>query len=257
MPRRRPLVLVATTLLLVTASCNSGSEGEGTTTATTTPPPPGTSTTGAEVTTTSTEASEVTADLVFTNANVITMDDTAPRAEAVAITDDVISVVGDRATVEALIGDETRVIDLDGATVIPGLVDAHSHFFGEGMTQGIGAAIQDAEILSNGITTTAEFHTTPEILEAVRGLDQAGELHDSSHHRRRPQRSRRRAGDHRLGDRIRGVARAGRHLERRVPPDSHRGKPFLGRMVGDRGLGRADRALTSAVRGRRASSGPR
>ena len=176
MPRRRPLVLVATTLLLVTASCTSGSEGEGTTTATTTPPPPGTSTTGAEVTTTSTEASEVTADLVFTNANVITMDDTAPRAEAVAITDDGISAVGDRATVEALIGDETRVIDLDGATVIPGLVDAHSHFFGEGMTKGIGAAIQDAEILSNGITTTAEFHTTPEILEAVRGLDQAGEL---------------------------------------------------------------------------------
>ena len=257
MPRRRPLVLVATTLLLVTASCNSGSEGEGTTTATTTPPPPGTSTTGAEVTTTSTEASEVTADLVFTNANVITMDDTAPRAEAVAITDDVISAVGDRATVEALIGDETRVIDLDGATVIPGLVDAHSHFFGEGMTQGIGAAIQDAEILSNGITTTAEFHTTPEILEAVRGLDQAGELHDSSHHRRRPQRSRRRVGNIDSETEYGEWLELARHLERRVPPDNHRGKPFLGRMVGDRGLGRADRALTSAVRGRRASSGPR
>jgi predicted amidohydrolase YtcJ len=113
---------------------------------------------------------------VFTNANVITMGDTAPRAEAVAITDDVLSAVGDRATVEALIGDETQVIDLDGATVIPGLVDAHSHFFGEGITQGIGAAIQDAEILSNGITTTAEFHTTPEILEAVQGFEQAGEL---------------------------------------------------------------------------------
>jgi predicted amidohydrolase YtcJ len=112
---------------------------------------------------------------VFTNANVITMTEATPRAKAVAITDDEISAVGDRATVEAQIGEETQVIDLDGATVIPGLVDAHSHFFGEGMTQGIGAGIQDAEILNNGITTTAEFHTTPKILEAVRGLDQAGE----------------------------------------------------------------------------------
>jgi predicted amidohydrolase YtcJ len=182
MPRARsylgggPQVLVATALVLVTASCTSGSEGGGTTTSTTTPPPPGASTTGAEATTTSTEASPGTADLVFTNGNVITMSDAAPRAEAVAITDDVISAVGDRETVEAFIGDGTQVIDLDGATVIPGLVDAHSHFFGEGMTQGIGAAIQDAEILSNGITTTAEFHTTPEILETVRGHEQAGEL---------------------------------------------------------------------------------
>ena len=173
MPTRR-LFLVATTLLLVTASCTSGSEEAGTTTATTTPPGP--SSIGAEATTTSTEATQGTADLVFTDANVITMSDVAPRAEAVAITDDVITSVGDRAGVEAHIGDETQVIDLDGATVIPGLVDAHSHFFGEGITQGIGAAIQDAEILSNGITTTAEFHTTPEILEAVQEFEQAGEL---------------------------------------------------------------------------------
>jgi len=173
---RKPIVLVAATLVLVTASCTSGSVGEGTTTSTTTPPPPGTSTTGAEATTTSTEAPQGTADLVFTNANVITMSDATPRAEAVAIAGDVISAVGDRATVEALVGDETQVIDLGGATVIPGLVDAHSHFFGEGITQGIGAAIQDAEILNNGITTTAEFHTTPEILEAVQGYEQTGEL---------------------------------------------------------------------------------
>ena len=173
---RKPLVLVATALL-VTASCTAGSEGGGTTAATTTPPPPSTSTTGAEATTTSTaESSAGTADLVLTNANVITMSDAAPRAEAVAITDDGISAVGDRANVEALVGDVTQVIDLDGATVIPGLVDSHSHFFGEGMTQGIGPGIQDAEILSNGITTTAEFHTTPEILEAVQGYEQAGEL---------------------------------------------------------------------------------
>ena len=41
------------------------------------------------------------------------------------------------------------------------------------------------------------------------------------------------------------------HLERRVPPDNHRGKPLPDRMVGDRGLGRADRAMTPG--GQRAS----
>ena len=71
--------------------------------------------------------------MVFTNANVITISDAAHRAEAVAITDDVITAVGDRAAVDALIGDKTRVIHLDNATVIPGLVDAHSHFFGDGV----------------------------------------------------------------------------------------------------------------------------
>ena len=167
---KKPLVLVAAILVLVTASCTWGSEEVGTT-STTTPPAPSTSTTAEEATTTSTEVSPGTADVVITNANVITMSD-APRAEALAITDDVITAVGDRASVEALVGDETLVSDLDGATVIPGLVDAHSHFFG----QGIGAAIQDDEILSNGITTTAEFHVTPEILETMRGFELAGEL---------------------------------------------------------------------------------
>jgi predicted amidohydrolase YtcJ len=123
-----------------------------------------------------TSASDVgAAELVVVNGNIITMADPA-RATAVAISGDLIVAVGGQADVEQFIGADTRVLDLGGATVIPGLVDAHSHFFEEGMRQGIGAGIQDTEILPNGITTTAELHVRQEMVEPMRAYDEAGQL---------------------------------------------------------------------------------
>jgi predicted amidohydrolase YtcJ len=129
--------------------------------------------TGAEATT---SVSEIAAHVVVVNGNIITMAPDPARATAVAISGDLIVAVGDQADVESFIGGNTRVIDLGGATVIPGLVDAHSHFFEEGIRQGIGAGIQDTEILPNGITTTAEFHVRQEMVETMRAYDEAGEL---------------------------------------------------------------------------------
>jgi predicted amidohydrolase YtcJ len=116
------------------------------------------------------------ADVVIINGNIITMASEPATATALAAVDGVIVAVGDDGAVEPLVGEHTRVVDLGGATVIPGLVDAHSHFFEEGVRRGIGARIQDSEILSNGITTTAEFHTDPALLETMRAFDAAGEL---------------------------------------------------------------------------------
>ncbi len=67
------------------------------------------------------------ADLVVTNARVRTMDERRPRAEALAITDEVLTAVGSRAEVEGRIGPETRVIDAKGATVLPGFFESHLH----------------------------------------------------------------------------------------------------------------------------------
>jgi predicted amidohydrolase YtcJ len=122
-----------------------------------------------------TSASEP-ADVVIVNGNLITMASGSATATALAAADGLIVAVGDDAAVEEFIGSSTRVIDLDGATVVPGLVDAHSHFFEEGVRQVIGAAIQDTEILSKGITTTAEFHTGPELVETMMRYDEAGDL---------------------------------------------------------------------------------
>ena len=53
----------------------------------------------------------------------------APDAAAVAIRGREILAVGSEQEIEALAGAGTRVLDLDGATVLPGLVDSHTHLF--------------------------------------------------------------------------------------------------------------------------------
>lgn len=70
------------------------------------------------------------ADLVVTNARVLTMDEGNPTAEAVAIKDGNILAVGDRRTIEALKGPATKIIDAQGGSVVPGFIEAHMHLFG-------------------------------------------------------------------------------------------------------------------------------
>ena len=58
--------------------------------------------------------------------------DWQPDADAVVIRDGEITFVGSSEAAAAWVGDSTRVVDLAGATVIPGLVDSHTHVFGLG-----------------------------------------------------------------------------------------------------------------------------
>ncbi len=67
------------------------------------------------------------ADLVLTAARVHTLDPAGPRAEAVAVKDGTIVAVGDRTDTAGWTGPGTETVDLGGATLTPGLVDAHSH----------------------------------------------------------------------------------------------------------------------------------
>jgi predicted amidohydrolase YtcJ len=68
------------------------------------------------------------ADLILLNGNVITVDDQQPQAQAVAIEEGLILAVGGNNDIEQYRGEETIVLDLEGKTVVPGLVDAHLHF---------------------------------------------------------------------------------------------------------------------------------
>lgn len=69
----------------------------------------------------------MSADVIFLNAKITTLDESAPHAGAVAVTDGRFTAVGDRAEVEKLAGPATEVIDLRGRRVVPGLIDAHCH----------------------------------------------------------------------------------------------------------------------------------
>ncbi|MFT5137970.1 MAG: putative amidohydrolase YtcJ [Arenicella sp.] len=64
---------------------------------------------------------------IYTNGDIVTMDTQGPTAQAVAIRDGKIIAVGDRKEVQALAGNNTQLIDLDGGTLLPGFIDAHGH----------------------------------------------------------------------------------------------------------------------------------
>lgn len=67
------------------------------------------------------------ADVVLVNANVITMDPARPRAEAVAVKAGRIVAVGKVGEVTQAATAATRVLDLDGRTLLPGFIDSHTH----------------------------------------------------------------------------------------------------------------------------------
>ena len=73
-------------------------------------------------------------DWIMVGGVVLTGDVAAPRAEALAVKDGRIVGVGRRALMEAMAGPATRVEDLHGRVVVPGLVDAHGHVLGLGFS---------------------------------------------------------------------------------------------------------------------------
>ncbi|WP_207063998.1 amidohydrolase [Motiliproteus sp. SC1-56] len=70
------------------------------------------------------------ADSIYTGGTIITVNDAQPSAEAVAVKDGKILAVGPLGSIEqAHKGETTRIIDLDGNTLLPGFVDSHSHAY--------------------------------------------------------------------------------------------------------------------------------
>ncbi|MCX7301367.1 MAG: amidohydrolase [Rhodobacterales bacterium] len=69
------------------------------------------------------------ADTIYVGGTIITISDSMPKAEAVAVKDGLILAVGTRAEIEGTYkGDITTVIDLGGKTLLPSFIDPHSHY---------------------------------------------------------------------------------------------------------------------------------
>jgi predicted amidohydrolase YtcJ len=68
------------------------------------------------------------ADAVYLHGNIYTVDDRNPTSSAMAIKDGRFIRVGTDAAVKTHIGGNTMVFDLNGRTVLPGLIDSHLHF---------------------------------------------------------------------------------------------------------------------------------
>ena len=75
------------------------------------------------------------ADIVFKNGNIYTASAKQSHAEAVAVKSDRIIFVGSNAGAQNYVGQNTRVIDLHGKTMLPGMTDAHHHLSGVGFRE--------------------------------------------------------------------------------------------------------------------------
>jgi predicted amidohydrolase YtcJ len=73
-----------------------------------------------------------TAQTVFLNGNIYTMNERQPRAEAIVVKGDRIVFVGSNADAKKYQTERARTVDLSGKTVVPGLTDSHCHIFGIG-----------------------------------------------------------------------------------------------------------------------------
>ena len=88
------------------------------------------------------------ADTILVNGHVITVDARFSIAEAIAISDGKFTAVGSSASIRRHAGPATRVIDLHGETVIPGLADGHLHDAGGGPGVDLAGARSIADVLA-------------------------------------------------------------------------------------------------------------
>ena len=113
------------------------------------------------------EGTQLGADMILTNARVYTMrwdepdsngtlsskapnnEGWRPDANAVVIQNSKIKFVGQTTKALSYKGEKTQIIDLAGATVLPGLVDSHTHVFG------VGAALERVDLI--GVSTEEEI----------------------------------------------------------------------------------------------------
>jgi len=91
------------------------------------------------------------ADIVFKNGNIYTANARHPNAEAVAVKGDRILFVGSNKDAQKYVGSKTRVVDLQGNTMLPGMTDAHYHFIGVGQ--------REMNLNLEGITNLEDFLT--------------------------------------------------------------------------------------------------
>jgi predicted amidohydrolase YtcJ len=143
------------------ATDTSVPDGSSTTSSTT----PETSTTLPQGTTAAN--SDDLASLVFIGGPVLTMDRSNPLAEGVAILGGEILVAGMEHDITPYIGPKTMVIDLEGRTLMPGFVDAHTHYFTnpDEFTNDMDG-VQD-HILSTGTTTIGAMSVGAELLDLM------------------------------------------------------------------------------------------
>ena len=88
------------------------------------------------------------AQLLLVHGHILTMDSGNSVVEALAIRDGIIVKVGSDAEVRALAGKGTRIVDLQGRTATPGLIDTHAHIADGGVAELYAVRLSDASSIA-------------------------------------------------------------------------------------------------------------
>lgn len=114
------------------------------------------------VTATAAQPQRLPADLVLLNGKIVTMDKTFSIRQAVAIREGMILAVATNDEIRRLAGPNTKIIELKGRTVLPGLIDSHLHAIRAGRTWDLELNWVRVKSLAEGLQMIAErARTTP------------------------------------------------------------------------------------------------
>lgn len=103
--------------------------------------------------------------LVFHGGRVLTLENHSQSPDAIAILGDRIIAVGSSRDIRDLAGSDTRVLDLDGRTLIPGMIDNHTHYILAGLDSpeaGVRVNIAQSQSISDQLTRIAAKVATSE-----------------------------------------------------------------------------------------------
>jgi predicted amidohydrolase YtcJ len=112
--------------------------------------------------------------IIFHNGTIVTMDTANPQLEALEITGQKITAVGLNEEILAHQQAGTKVIDLNGRTLMPGFVDAHTHLFND-VEQDFDMSLAEVQqvALENGITTIGDLFVDKRFLKEIEAFSPA------------------------------------------------------------------------------------
>ena len=104
------------------------------------------------------ESSNSAPDMIIHNGVILTMEQSPVQVEALAIQDEYIVAIGNENDILAPAGPTTQFIDLEGRTLLPGFIDAHSHHIGDRSYVNQSTSDEVIEsVLSSGWTSISEL----------------------------------------------------------------------------------------------------
>ncbi|WP_455143467.1 amidohydrolase [Candidatus Hodarchaeum mangrovi] len=118
-----------------------------------------------------------TPDYIFYNGTIITMEETQLITESVAVLGDIISAVGNESETFRFADSTTQFINMQGATLVPGFIDSHSHWIGDrGLTNMTELTDVIDSLISYGWTSISELFVNQDRLNELQAVDEANLL---------------------------------------------------------------------------------